>query len=236
MGRYAYPIADLSPEGLVTVMDRVGVDKTVVSHMQCMSTDVDWGNAEILRGMEACPGRILGYISVFPSTVQQVAESVRRWFALGFTGLKFHDSNQFPYDDTAYEPAYEFADRHRLPILLHTWGQEHEFRAARTVAARYANLTFLLGHSGSANIDRYIETANAAENIYLETCFSRAPRGTVETLVQRAGADKVVWGSDSYFYSMTQQVGKILGARISDDDKIKVMRTNAENILARIAH
>lgn len=54
-GRYSYGIPDLSARGLVGVMDRVGVQSIIVSHMQCMSTDPEGGNREVQAAMEAFP-------------------------------------------------------------------------------------------------------------------------------------------------------------------------------------
>ena len=231
-GRYGFPIADLSAAGLTAVMDRVGVERMVCSHMQCMSADAEWGNAEVRTAMDAAPGRILGYVSVFPGDAD-AGRAVERWLERGFTGLKFHNSNGFPYDHPGYGPALEVADRLRRPVLLHTWGQEAEFSAALAIARRHPGLSILLAHSGCSNLEGYARTARGADNIFLDTCFSRAARGLVERLTAEVGAGKVVWGSDCYFYAMTQQIGRVLGARLSDADKERILRTNAAAILDR---
>ena len=70
--------------------------------------------------------------------------------------------------------------------------------------------------------------------LYLELCFSRAPYGMVEYLVGEVGADKVLWGSDAVYLSTTQQIGKVLGARISDEDKVKVLSRNARRLLGKV--
>ena len=122
LGRYAFAISDLSPQRLVESMDALGVRAIACSHMRCMSLDVEYGNAEILKAMQACPGRILGYISVYPFDAQRVRRSVRRWVAEGFIGAKLHNlhAEGFPYTDPAYEPAYEIADERGLVLLFHT--------------------------------------------------------------------------------------------------------------------
>jgi predicted TIM-barrel fold metal-dependent hydrolase len=56
----------------------------------------------------------------------------------------------------------------------------------------------------------------------------------VEKLVAEAGAENVLFGSDCYFFSMTQQIGKVIGARISDGDKHKILHENAQRLLDRI--
>lgn len=234
VGRYAYPIPDLSTARLTEVMDRIHVSRIVCSHMQCMSTDTVWGNSEVLRHMRESDGRILGYVAVFPSSPDTVRDQVTSWIAQGFTGLKFHDSNRFRYDDPAYEPAYRLAHDHAMPVLLHTWGDAAEFAAAIRAAKAYPDLTIILAHGGSQHPDDYIQTVQAAPNIVLDTCFSRCPLGLIEYLVKGAGEENVVFGSDAYFYSLTQQLGKVMGAELSDSVKQRILRENGERILSRI--
>ena len=65
----------------------------------------------------------------------------------------------------------------------------------------------------------------------LDTSFSLAPRGVLERLVAEAGAENVVWGSDATFLSMSQQIGRALGARISEGDKRQILSLNALKLL-----
>jgi predicted TIM-barrel fold metal-dependent hydrolase len=53
-------------------------------------------------------------------------------------------------------------------------------------------------------------------------------------MVASAGADRVVWGSDAAFLSMTQQIGRVLAADIPDPDKVKILSTNARGLLERV--
>jgi len=69
-------------------------------------------------------------------------------------------------------------------------------------------------------VDGYVAMANEHANVYLDLAYSRSPRGLVAELVERVGVAKVVWGSDAYFFNQAQQIGKVLGARIADADKM----------------
>ena len=68
------------------------------------------------------------------------------------------------------------------------------------------------------------------DNLYLDTCTSLSFKGLVERLCQDAGAEKVVFGSDMVFLSLPQQIGKILFAGITDDEKRLVLAENAKRI------
>ena len=99
-----------------------------------------------------------------------------------------------------------------MPVLLHTWGEERDAVAVRDLAPKYPDAAFLLAHSGAGNAGTgFVALTKEFPNVYLELAYSMGPRGLVEKLVAQAGVDRVIWGSDCYFFSMTQQVGKVLG-------------------------
>lgn len=234
LGAYRLAIPDLSSTGMVAVMDRLGVARIVCSHMQCMASETEWGNREVWRAMREQPGRILGYLSVWPTEARTVRRQARKWLARGFTGFKLHSHNGFPYTTPAYAPLFELAHEQRRPVLFHTWGNAKELETIRDLARAHPQAAFLLGHSGSADEKDYIRVAKDTENLYLETCFSVAPRGLIERLADGVGAHKVVWGSDAYYYGQAQQFGRVLGARLSDEAKIQILSVNAHRILDRI--
>ena len=235
-GRYMHGVPDLTADGLVRVMDRLGVRAIVVSHMQCTSMHVRRGNDEVLQAMQNFPGRILGYVTLFPSSEEAATAEMKRCVENGFTGLKLHTSNGFPYTDPGYAGALTIANERCMPVLLHTWGSEKDEDALRELAPRHPDAAFLMAHSGAGDGgNRCISLAREFDNVYLDLAYSTGPRGMVEKLVAEAGAEKVLYGSDCYFFSMTQQIGKVIGARISDADKRKILHENAQRLLNRIA-
>ena len=235
LGAYTFTIPDLSAAGMVASMDRLGVARTVVSHMACMSADAERGNRELQAAVQAHPGRLLAYLSVWPFSREWVRERAEHWLSQpGFVGVKIHNSTGFPYTDPTYEPLYALADARRLPVLLHTWGTPEEFTQIGALAARYPEAAFLLAHSGSTNEPAYVEIARAHPHVYLDTTLSSARRGLLERLVAAAGAAQVVWGSDMYFLNQAQQLGRVLGAQLDDETTLRVLGQNAAALLARV--
>ena len=230
-GRIGHAVPDLSPAGIVDVLDRLGVRSIICSHMCCMSHEARHGNRELLSAMQAYPGRILGYISLWPWSAEEVRAEVEWGLQAGFSGIKMHNVNGFPYTDDALVPAYQLAEEHRLPILFHTWGAAAEFAEMRELARQYPNTPLLLAHAGTGDLSLYLNLARDHANIYLELAFSLSPRGLVEQLVREVGAEKIVWGSDAYFFNQAQQIGKVLGAKIDDEAKTKILSGNALRIL-----
>ena len=234
IGRHDFAIPDLTLRGMVRVMDRIGVERIVCSHMRCMTADCGWGNREVLKAMRAFPRRILGYGSVWPGDSGAAEAEVRFCLQNGFSGFKMHNHNGFAYDHDAYRPVYEAAEAHRMPLLFHTWGDEETFGPIRKIAATYPRTSVLLAHSGSSNEAGYAQMVKDLPNVYLDLCLSVSPLGLVKRLADAAGAERLVWGSDCYFIAMTQQLGKVLGARLPDTDKELILSANARRILARV--
>ncbi len=234
LGRYDFAVPDLSPAGLVAVMDRIGVRTVLCSHLSCTRGDVHRGNQEVLEAMRAHPGRIKGYVTLWPGDREEATGETRRRLDEGFVGLKLHNINAFAYTDPAYAAAMAMANERRMPVLLHTWAAEEEFAQFRKLAAEYPEVSLLLAHAGVDNPREYARLARDFENVYLDPCFSMAPRGLIAQLAEDAGVEKLIWGSDAIFLCMPQQLGRVLGADIPDADKRKILSQNARKLLDRI--
>jgi predicted TIM-barrel fold metal-dependent hydrolase len=236
LGRVNFAIPDDDPVGVVRTLDRIGVKSIACSEMRCMTPSmaaVRQGNDFILEAMRTCPGRILGYFSVYPESESAVREETERCLPLGFMGIKLHNSNGYAYDLPAYAPAYEVAHRQHLPVLLHTWGDPPVMQQIGRMARRYPAAIFLLAHTGAGDISANIELIRECPNVYGDLAYSRSPRGMVRQLVDAVGADRIVWGSDMIFFNIAHQIGKVLGADLSTEDRAKILGGNARKILAQ---
>ena len=236
LGRSRFGVPVTTPASLIAVMDRIGVATSLCSHIHCLYGGPTAGNDEVLGATRDFPGRILGYVHLWPESPEAVRDTAARYLAEpGFVGLKLHNATGHRYTLDAYEPALALANERRMLVLLHTWGRPDEMAEAATLAARYPETAILLAHSGANRAEaEYVRLANEHANVYLDLCMSLVARGLVERLVAGAGIEKVLWGSDAMFLSMTQQIGKVLGARLTDDAKQEVFSANARRLLARI--
>ena len=116
-----------SPDSIVRLMDRVGVERSVISGLMfATGTRIESMNDWVAECLRAHPDRFLGYCYINPNFPEAMADEIERCFEQpGFAGFKLHVSwNGVPYDADAYGPVYAFAAARRLPILAHTWGDE----------------------------------------------------------------------------------------------------------------
>ncbi|MBI2438817.1 MAG: amidohydrolase family protein, partial [Lentisphaerae bacterium] len=64
-----------------------------------------------------------------------------------------------------------------------------------------------------------------------ELCLSSCPRGFLESLVARVPLQKIVWGTDQMLINPAHQLGRVLFARITPDQKRAILGENAARIL-----
>ena len=76
-----------------------------------------------------------------------------------------------------------------------------------------------------------IAAAQKYPNVYLETCSTYRTPGVIEELVEKGGADRVLYGSDMPLMDPRPQIGKIITARISSEAKRMALGGNAARLL-----
>jgi len=153
-----------------------------------------------------------------------------------FVGFKFHpDIYGVPLSDPRHDPYWEYADANGLLVLSHTWGgSEHDGpEEAGKILERYHNLVFIAGHSFHDHWQLAAEAALAYPNLYLELTAVLDNRGGLDTLVQKAGSEKILFGTDLPWFSTHYGIGAVLSAEVSDDDRRNVFHRNGAKLLSR---
>jgi len=213
----------------VREMDSIGIKAAIVSSIDSIHGDFYVGNSNVASAIEKFRGRIYGYCHVSAQYPEEIEPEIdRRFRNKGFIGIKVYQVGT-SFDNPLYEPVWKFAEREGLPVLAHTWGGN--LTGFDKVALRHRKTVFLTAHSGSGFAYKpYIDAAKKIKNLYLDLTYSREHTNMIELFVKEVGADKIVWGSDAPTFSMSQQLGKILFARISDSDKMKILYGNTSRL------
>jgi len=211
---------------VIAVMDRIGIAQAATSGVPAaVGSDFRAGNDLVIAATRAYPGRLHGYIVVNPNDPAGVAPEIERCAAEGLAAVKIHSYHGKPYDCAEYRPAYEIANSRSWPVLAHTWAEE--LPAIDRLAAEYPNIRWLLAHAAAAEPQKYYDLARRRDSIFLDTCNSACTWNAVESLVKETGPEKILFGSDVSFLAATQQIGRVLFARISDRDKELILGLNA---------
>lgn len=237
MGPYFnFHIPDNSDSGMISVMDRLGISVACTSPHAGITADFKLGNDITIQAMHNYPGRFWGYITINPNYPELIAEELERCYSAGMRGIKLHPSlHSYPADGKNLRPVWEYAEQRAMPVLVHTWYGTRECspRMFDRLADEYPSVNILLGHSGGTleGFDEAIEVAKRHENVFLETCCSSVFYGQVERFVREVGAEKIIYGSDMPFVNANAQIGKILYAKISDEERRLILGLNMARIM-----
>ena len=223
-------------DAMVKAMDRCGVAVSIIAPHLAIGPDEREGNRQAYRAAETHPDRLVPYVTVNPNRgVAAVEAEIARWQPHGIRAFKIHPStHQYPVTGDNYKPMFEYAAAHALPVLSHTWhGDAHcDPSAFAQLAAQYPTAAFIIGHAASSweAINAACTAAAQLPNVYLDLCGSVMHYGALEHMVARVGAERILHGSDNPFLDPRPPLGRVLMARISDEQKRLILGLNAKRL------
>ena len=235
-GRIYFPVGE--PAQMVRGMDEAGVMLSCGSTHEALLGDMEEGNAKMGGLVEAYPKHFRAYAVMNGNFPEKIAAELARWDARrGFIGFKLHPTmHEYTVTGEANAPVFAFAEERGLVVLSHTWGKDERCRPElfADLAERYGNVTWLLGHSGYGDWEAAARVAREHANVYLELTAAYAVGGVIETFTELAGGGKIVFGCDYPWFDYHYAIGCVLFARISEEDRRRILHDNAREILAGV--
>lgn len=153
-----------------------------------------------------------------PKTFDQADKMLKNKKAIGIKiHPKLHEYDIMEHGDKLFSFAHE----------MHAVVQMHpaEIQKMPAFADKYPNMKLIIAHLGN---DVFMDAVAAAKhgNIFVDTSGSASHgNNVVERAVNRIGAEHILFGTDGY--SSAFQLARIAWADISEEDKKKILRTNA---------
>jgi uncharacterized protein len=206
---------------------RAGIARTVV--FAPFHSDYAVANAEVARIVARHPGRLLGFAFVHPTRDagrirQMVGRAVCEW---GFCGIKVHG-----HDAQATREVCEAARAFGVPILVDVVGKAH---VVEMLAPAYPDVNFIIPHLGSFADDwrahtQVIDQLVRYPNVYADTSGVRRFDYLVEA-VRRAGARKLLFGSDGPWLHPGLELHKIRLLGLPPAEEALVLGKNALRLL-----
>jgi predicted TIM-barrel fold metal-dependent hydrolase len=223
--------------GLIDQMDRLGISRLVISPEAALFGENLKGNRETEEFLMKHKNRFAGYLVFHPLYADEMLPELDGFFKRGFfVGFKVLGAYWgIPLTDPRYQPVWEYADRHRLPILVHTWGGATCSPAMLgDIVKKHPNATFILGHSGGGGSGRLEAESLALENpnVYLEFCGSFTTPRPFETSLQLVGRERVLFGSDTNVHDEAWELGRYLSMPLPDKELIPGLGANMQGILS----
>ena len=226
---------------LIEAADKLGIDRLCCSILTPRRPATAEGfrecNVWVAEGMKRFPGRVLGYCYVNPGHPREALEEIRRCVEdRGFMGVKLY--NEHRCTEPVVYPVVELAIELGVPILHHAGHGHHPIPKQPNIsdggdlaqlARRYPEAMLICAHvGGGGDWEWTIKALRNAPSVYLDTSGSVTDEGIIEMAAGVLGVERLLFGCDM---SMTAGVGKIRGARLSPDDKQKILGGNMTKIL-----
>jgi len=229
LGRWGYPGSEGVVDELRRLLDRSGFSKVIISSGMAIAYDVPGGNAEVARAVES-DERIYGSVVFNARDGKESREQVERYADHPrFVAAKYHPA----YTGLALNAAenlkvIELIARKKLPLTFHSWTGDGA--AAAEVARRFPKLPMIWFHALATDYRKAAELARDLPNVYLDYVTSTQERGKVELLVERLGADRLLFGTDQSLFEPIRPLGQLIEAEICERDRRKILAGNAREL------
>ena len=236
-------------EDLVRVMDRNGIDKSVIlnigwtSHDRCVSS-----NDYILEAADRYPGRLIPFIAVQLQAGQSAAAEISRCAAAGARGvgeLRLDAENLTRPDPRTANPAIKAVIAHNLVLLLHVdepVGHHYPGNGSLTPEVLYPfikdnpELKLILAHWGGG-LPFYAlmpEVREALRNVWFDSAANpflyRAE--VYERVVDLVGDTKILFGSDWPLLAQKRCLAQLDDLNLSQWSTNRILGRNAAELFA----
>lgn len=208
---------------------QAGINKTVI--FAAFHSDYAAANREVAGIVARRPDRFFGFIFVNPvSDRGRVMKLVRQGVEeFGFVGIKVHR-----HDGSITREVCEAAKAFSLPVLYDVMG---EVSVCELLAQEYPEVNFIIPHLGSFGDDwraqlALIDHLARHPNIYTDTAGVRR-FDLLEQAVQRAGAGKILFGSDGPWLHPGVELAKVRALNLPKRDEAMVLGGNFLRLIAQ---
>ena len=210
---------------------KAGITGTVV--FPAFHSDYGSANREVARIVASNPSRLVGFAFVHAQRERgRVLPAIRRAVEeYGFRGIKVHR-----HDARITREICEAARAFSLPILYDLMG---EVSVLELLAGEYPDVAFIIPHLGSFADDwrtqlAFLDHLARHPNVYTDTSGVRRFDLLVEA-VRRAGARKILFGSDGPWLHPGVELAKIRALDLRPAEESLVLGGNLLRILGRIS-
>ncbi len=217
---------------------RNGISKVVLLTlgMDLPSEELCKRNSATLRLIDEDPDFFLGGMYLNPTHDPEfIQKEAVRCARAGCVAIKQH-MDLFA-DDPRQDAVSQVAAELDIPIVWHAWYKQSERYENESDAGHIARLAkrnpstkYVMAHMTGVGWRGILDVAGLP-NVWVDTSGGWPESELVEYAVRQLGPDRIVFGSDYVGRDYAVQLGRVLGARISDEDKEKILWKNAARLL-----
>lgn len=237
-------------EDLADKMTVSGIKRSIVANFG-MPKHVDRINRWTLA-LAASDRRFVSLISLHPGMTDLSPAILSEYKSLGARGIKLHPMSQdFDPLDNAVFPCYEEAGKIGFPVVFHcgrisnmrpnSWSDtDHLVKVIKL----FPGTVFVLTHMADGNAKDVCDIAGQYENVRFDTSVvvsgnkdlcehndrSWKDDDKCVSVFRTAGVEKFLFGSDYPWGSPGEDLVRIQGMTLTDDEKRMILGANAKKI------
>lgn len=229
---------------LIDYADRLGIARL------CVYMGMSWfndpspaelrrSNDDILQAVRRFPDRAFGFVYLNPKHTQASLDELNRCVADGpMVGVKLWVAERC--NAPTLDPLIARATELKALVFQHTWLKitgnlpgESTPGDLVELARRHPRAKLVCGHSGG-DWEPGLRAIRPHPNIWADLAGGDPTAGVTEMAVRELGAARVLYGSDLGGRSLASQLGKVMGAEISDADRQLILAGNLKGLLRPI--
>ncbi len=230
------PQTDGTAEGLLSLMDKSGVDMSCVMNI---ATNPKQQKSVNDFAISINGERICSFGSVHPDSPDW-EEELERIAEAGLKGIKLHPDYQgFFADDPKMKPIYKKISSLNLITLFHAgldYGFAPPYHCCPENMARallWFDSPVIAAHWGGLNLGEDVLCHLAGLPIYFDTSFGYGsmPKDMEKRLIDAHGCDKILFGSDCPWHDPAWEMTNLETMGLSDEELSEIYSGNALNLL-----
>ena len=235
-GYWPFPILADSEADLLQMLQEHEIEKCIISSANAVQYDFVAGNQELALILDRNP-ELYGYITLNPNYPVESEREIEKYRNHPkYIGIKIHPSYVAQVIDSEGNIALiKFAEQAKLPLLIHTYnGGDAAPRRVLNVREKCPTIPIIMAHMGGNNWKDGIAVAEKTDGIYLDVVCSFFDYDKVREAIDRAGIDKLVFGTDLTLIHPATAIGLFEGARLTESEKKKIYYTTATKIFPKL--
>lgn len=237
-GQWQYwDVPDKTPEDLVALMDRNGIERAACMSLRGLLLDWRQGNAETLAAAEKQPHRLVPIATVGPF-LEGDGDELRRLVDAGVRGVRLYPAfHNYPLGGEFVDEICAAAADCGVPVILPTRPMMNwRFKAVAIediggVVERHPATTFLMsGPNYLVEYQAMVKLMRRCSNVAYEiSCLQGFE--SVAKLVAEVGAERVLFGTGAVLQNPACNVAKLDGAKIASEQRRMIEYDNAIRLL-----
>ena len=227
------PYTNGSLSGLCALMEKSGVDKSVV-----LSIATNAHQQKSVNDFAASINKvnIIAFGSVYPYS-DDALEELERIKELGLKGIKLHPDYQgFNVDDIKLKPIYKKIGELSLITVFHAgndYGYAPPYGATPEKMERaldWFTSPVVAAHQCGVGCGEGVIKHLVGTHIYFDTSYAYGtqPKFFFEKILEKHGADKLLFGTDAPWHNAEMELRLLNSLNIPPEDREKITHKKAE--------